>query len=60
MAVKSVLQLHIGEEEDSQDRKHVQKQQEEPSNVCNRGDSDYESLENDLDLLRLLNEFEYS
>lgn len=60
MAVKSVLQLHIGEEEDSHDRKHVQKQQEEPSNVCDRWDSHYESLENYLDLLRLLNEFEYS
>ena len=58
MAVKSVLELHIGEEEDTQDRKHVQKQQEEPSDVCDSWDSDYEGLENDLDLLRFLNEFE--
>ena len=58
MAVKSALQLHIGEEEDSQDRKHVQKQQKEPSDVCDCGDSDYEGLEDDLYLLRLLDEFE--
>ena len=60
MAVKSVLKLHISEEEDTQDRKNVQKQQQEPSDVCDGGDSDYEGLENDIDLLRLLNEFENS
>ena len=51
MAVKGALELHIGEEEDTQDRKHVQKQQKEPSNVCDSGDGDYEGLEDDLDLL---------
>ncbi len=58
MAIKSALKLHICEEEDTQDRKHVQKQQKEASDVCDRGDSDYEGLEDDLDLLRFLNKFE--
>ena len=51
MAVKGALELHICEEEDTQDREHVQKQQEEPSDVCDSRDSDYEGLEDDLDLL---------